>query len=62
MMDGWTPFIYSAVNGYLLTVELLATEGDCNINAVDKFNRTALHWVARYDNKAMVKKLLELGI
>jgi len=62
MADGWTPLIYAAVNGYTLTVQMLVLEGKANLNAVDRFSRSALHWVARYNNKQMVKKLLELGI
>ena len=62
MIDGWTPFLYSAVNGYLISVEVLHKEGHCNINEVDKFNRTALHWSARYNNRQMVRKLLDIGI
>jgi ankyrin repeat protein len=62
MMDGWTPFIYAAVNGYLITVEMLHKEGNCNINDYDKFQRTALHWAARYNNRQMVRKLLDIGV
>ncbi len=62
MMDGWTPVFYAAVNGYLITVELLVKEGRCELNAVDRFERTVLHWAARYNNKPMVKLLLDLGI
>ncbi len=62
MMDGWTPFFYAAVNGYLISVELLYKEGHCNINLTDKFNRNALHWAARYNNQTMAKKLLDCGI
>jgi ankyrin repeat protein len=62
MIDGWTPFFYAAVNGYLVSVDTLANQGHCNINSMDKFHRTALHWVARYNNKSMVKKLLDLGL
>ena len=36
MLDGWTPFMYAAVNGYLLTVELLAEYGS-DVNTRDKF-------------------------
>lgn len=50
MVDGWTPFIFACVNGYMLTADTLAKEGLCNINIVDKFKRSALHWVARYNN------------
>jgi ankyrin repeat protein len=62
MADGWTAFFYASVNGYLLSVDTLVKDGKCNINAIDKFDRTALHWVARYNNKQMVKKLLDLVI
>lgn len=62
MMDQWTPFFYAAVNGYLITVEVLARHGKCNVNALDKLNRTALHWAARYNNRPMVKLLLDLGV
>ena len=62
MMDEWTPFFYSAVNGYLISVDLLAKEFCCNINHIDRFQRTALHWAARYNNRAMAKKLIDLGI
>jgi len=62
MQDDWTPFFYAAVNGYMLTAEVLAKHGKCKVNAVDKLNRTALHWAARYNNRAMVKLLLDLGV
>jgi ankyrin repeat protein len=62
MLDGWTPLMYAATNGYLLTTEMMVNEGCCDINAQDKFKRTALHWVARYNNNKMVDKLLKLGI
>ena len=61
MMDGWTPVFYAAVNGYLITVETLVKDGWCELNAVDRFERTVLHWAARYNNKPMVKLLLDLG-
>jgi len=35
MDDGWTPFFYAAVNGYLLTVDILYEAG-AFIDAVDK--------------------------
>jgi len=50
MCDGWTAFFFAAVNSYVLTVEALKSQGHCNVNAFDKFKRTALHWVARYNN------------
>lgn len=58
MIDGWTPLFYAAINGYPTIVQLLAApyknehtrvieKSLCNINAVDKFHRNALHWVVR---------------
>ena len=62
MMDGWTPFFYAAINGYLISVEVLYKDGHVPINDVDRFNRTVLHWVARYNNKSMVRRLLDMGL
>ena len=54
MYDGWTPFLYAAVNGYPSIVELLATPQTyshmteaalCDVNVSDKYNRNALHWI-----------------
>lgn len=61
-MDGWSALFYAAINGYLISVEILVKEGHCDINHRDNYKRTALHWVVRYNNKSMVKKLLDLGI
>ena len=60
-MDGWTPFHYAVNNGYLSTVELLVSKG-ANINATDKFKRSALHWAVRYNFVELVEYLLNIGI
>jgi len=60
-VDGWTPFHYAVNNGYLGAVEYLVAKG-ANINAVDKFKRSALHWAVRYDFKDIVLYLLGLSI
>jgi ankyrin repeat protein len=60
-IDGWTPFHYSVNNGYLAAVEFLISKG-ANINAIDKFGRTALHWAVRYNFKEIAEYLLESGI
>ena len=59
--DGWTPFHYASFNGYTTTMEYLIKNG-ADINMVDKFNRTALHWAARFENGQTVDKLLKLKI
>ena len=61
MTDGWTAFHYAAFNGYTATMEYLADNGS-NVNNVDRFKRTALHWAARFDNKLTVEKLLKMKI
>ena len=48
-------------NGYLSTVELLVARG-ANINATDKFKRSALHWAVRYNFVELVEYLLSIGI
>ena len=62
MMDGWSALFYATANGYIFSVEVLVKEGHCNINHLDKYLRTALHWACRYNNKEMVEKLVFLGI
>lgn len=61
MIDGWTPLHYAVNNGYLTTAELLISKG-ANINAADRFKRTALHWAVRYNFFEIVEYLLEQGI
>lgn len=61
MTDGWTPFLYSAFNGYTATMEYLVKQG-ADVNAVDRFNRSALHWAVRFENKDVVEKLLKLKV
>lgn len=60
MVDGWTPFLYAAVNGYPSIVDLLGAplvldnsrrKTDqvilSNVNVTDRFKRNALHWLIR---------------
>lgn len=61
MIDGWTALHYAALNGYTRSVEFLVEWG-ANIDALDKFKRTALHWATRFDNQVVVSWLLHLGI
>lgn len=60
-VDGWTAFTYAAINGFLNTVQYLASMS-VNIHTSDRLKRNALHWAARYDNFQMVKVLLELRV
>ncbi len=59
-IDGWTPFHYAVSNGYKHTLELLVKRG-ANINIVDKFKRSALHWAVRYGFVEIVEYLLKIG-
>mgnify|MGYP002371326342 CR=1 FL=1 len=43
MIDGWTALHYAALNGYTRTIEFLVERG-ANIDSLDKFKRTPLHW------------------
>ena len=60
--DGWTAFMYAAVNGFLNTTEYLAVQCKSEVNVVDKMKRSALHWAARFDNPKMVSLLLKLKV
>mgnify|MGYP003914614209 CR=1 FL=1 len=60
--DGWTAFLYAAINGYLNTTEYLAVECKSDVNVVDKMRRSALHWAARFNNPQMVNLLIRLKV
>ena len=58
MIDGWTPFMYAAVNGYETIVDLLGQprynerarvmeSPFCDVNATDRLQRNSLHWVIK---------------
>lgn len=58
MIDGWTPFMYAAVNGYETIVDLLGQPRlnerarlmeapFCDVNACDRLKRNSLHWVIK---------------
>lgn len=59
--DGWSAFMYAACNGYLNTCEYMHQTMDVNIDAEDKFKRTALHWAARFNNPKVTQMLLEFN-
>ena len=57
-IDGWSPFMYAAVNGYKSLVELLGSPRYnervrileapyCDFNSVDRLKRNSLHWVIK---------------
>lgn len=56
--DGWTAFMYAAVNGYQLTTEFLANECICEVQVIDRMKRNSLHWAARFNNSKMVYLLI----
>lgn len=60
--DEWTAFFYAAFNGYIQVVRFLANVAGCKTDGIDKFRRTPLHWVARFDNPKMVEVLFEVGV
>ena len=60
--DDWTAFTFAAMNGFVNIVEFLVTQCQVNINHVDRFKRTALHWSARFNNDIMMERLLKLEI
>jgi ankyrin repeat protein len=58
MIDGWSPFMYAAVNGYETIVDLLGQPRYnerarvmeapyCEVNACDRLGRNSLHWVIK---------------
>ena len=46
----------------MVTLNYLFIFLGANVNITDKFQRTALHWAARFDNKLAVQKLLKLRV
>ena len=60
-IDGWTAFTYASINGFLNTVQYLASMS-VNIHTSDRIKRNALHWAARFDNYQMVTVLLGLRL
>ena len=60
-LDGWTALMYAAMNGFATLCEMLVKDGGANINATDKFHRTALHWACRFDSQIVTQRLLQLG-
>ena len=62
MLDGWSAIHYAAMNGFANVVEILVSEGKADLNAIDRFLRTALHWACRFNNSTMVKKLVDMDI
>ena len=61
-LDGWTALTYASVNGFVNTVEYLATKIKCNVHTTDRFRRNALHWAARNNNVQMLNLLLTLTV
>ena len=59
--DGWTAIYFAAMNGWLTIVEFLVQEQSANMDHMDRWGRTPLHWVARFNNELMFKCLLNLG-
>ena len=60
--EGWTAFHYACNNGFTNTMEYLMDDLKCDIHAKDKYNRTALHWAARFRNLGVVEFLTAAGL
>lgn len=59
-IEGWTAFCYACCNGMTNTIDYLAIECNSDTSIEDKFERTPLHWAARYNNAAVVEKLIQM--
>ena len=60
--DGWTTFFYATINGYINTVEYLATTVKVDMHKTDRFKRNVVHWAARFNNVPMLECLIEHNI
>ena len=58
--DGWTALLYASMNGFAHLCETLVKKGRADVNHVDKFKRTALHWACRFDSCKVAEVLLNL--
>ena len=58
MKDGWTALMYASMNGYSWIVDYLVKECDAEINILDRNEKNALHWAARFNNEKVVEKLI----
>ena len=54
--------MYASMNGFACVVDYLVKECRADLNVVDRIGKNALHWAARFNNKKVVEKLLELKI
>ncbi|RYP53460.1 hypothetical protein DL770_010991 [Monosporascus sp. CRB-9-2] len=59
-VEGQTPLLWAARNGYTEIVQLLLDSG-AKIGAKDKYGRTPLSWAARNRHKKIVQLLLDSG-
>ena len=60
MKDYWTPLFYASLNNHVSVIEYLVKKG-WDINHVDKFLRTPLHWATKSRATESVKILLKHG-
>ena len=60
-VDEWSAFSYACINGFLNTIEYLASK-KVNIHTSDRNKRTALHWAVRFDNAKVTELLLNLNM
>lgn len=58
--DGWTPFIFAALNGNFECLHFLQSVGADAFHP-SKNGRTCLHWAANKGNHAVLKHLLRIA-
>ena len=58
--SGWTGLFYAVFNNQIHIVEFLISKR-ANINSIDKYNRSPLHWAAKYSFVTIAKMLIEAG-
>ena len=47
--DGWDAMMYATQNGNASIVEYLVTDARANLDSVDEFKRSCLHWACRFN-------------
>ena len=62
MKDGWTALMYASMNGFVSMVSVLVEDCGADVDVLDRLDKNALHWAARYDNRRVVERLLQLKI
>jgi ankyrin repeat protein len=59
--SGWTPLHLAAKERHSLCVGVLLSNSRCNVDAIDRQGRTALHFAAMNNDMYAVKELVRHG-